>query len=75
MRIFATSGADVMESNSLTAAQMLATQADMLINQARRFNPAVAEVPSVRLPQTYASLLLRGRTKLIFLKFNVRCLL
>lgn len=45
-------GADMMEANSLTSAQMLASQVDMLVNQARRFDPAIGQVPNVRIPQT-----------------------
>jgi hypothetical protein len=52
LTILLSSGADMMESNSLTAAHMLAAQADMLINQARRFNSAIGNIPPVRIPQT-----------------------
>lgn len=41
-------GADMMERSAMNSAQGLASQVDMLLNQARRFLPDIRQFPSLQ---------------------------
>lgn len=60
-------GADMMERSSMNSAQGLASQVDMLINQARRFLPEIRQFPQLQI----AKACVRSATLVVFVLADI----